>query len=112
MGTRKVFTKIDLRWGYNNIQIKEGNEWKAVFTIHLGVYEPTVIFFGLTNLPAIFQAMMNNILQDLIDTGDVVAFMNNILVGTEDKRKHDEVVEEILKRMELNDLYLKSEKYV
>jgi len=63
-------------------------------------------------LPAIFQAMMNNILQDLIDTGDVVAFMNDILVGTEDKRKHDEVVEEILKRMELNDLYLKSEKYV
>ena len=112
MGTRKVFTKIDLRWGYNNIQIKEGNEWKAVFTIHLGVYEPTVIFFGLTNLLAIFQAMMNNILQDLIDTGDVVAFMNDILVGTEDKRKHDKVVEEILKRMELNDLYLKSEKYV
>ena len=112
MGTRKVFTKIDLRWGYNNIQIKEGNEWKAVFTIHLGVYEPTVIFFGLTNLLVIFQAMMNNILQDLIDTGDVVAFMNDILVGTEDKRKHDEVVEEILKRMELNDLYLKSEKYV
>jgi len=63
-------------------------------------------------LPAIFQAMMNNILQDLIDTGDVVAFMNDILVGTEDKRKHDKVVEEILKRMELNDLYLKSEKYV
>jgi len=63
-------------------------------------------------LLAIFQAMMNNILQDLIDTGDVVAFMNDILVGTEDKRKHDEVVEEILKRMELNDLYLKSEKYV
>jgi len=56
--------------------------------------------------------MMNNILQDLIDTGDVVAFMNDILVGTEDKRKHDKVVEEILKRMELNDLYLKSEKYV
>ena len=112
MGTRKVFTKIDLRWGYNNIQIKEGNEWKAVFTIHLGVYEPTVIFFGLTNLLVIFQAMMNNILQDLIDTGDVVAFMNDILVGTEDKRKHDKVVEEILKRMELNDLYLKSEKYV
>jgi len=63
-------------------------------------------------LLAIFQAMMNNILQDLIDTGDVVAFMNDILVGTEDKRKHDKVVEEILKRMELNDLYLKSEKYV
>jgi len=63
-------------------------------------------------LLAIFQAMMNNILQDLIDTGDVVAFMNDILVGTEDKRKHNEVVEEILKRMELNDLYLKSEKYV
>jgi len=46
---KKVFTKMDLRWRYNNVWIKEGNEWKAIFTIYLGVYEPTVMFFGLTN---------------------------------------------------------------
>ena len=47
IGTKKVFTKIDLRWGYNNMRIKEGNEWKAAFTILEGLFEPMVIFFGL-----------------------------------------------------------------
>jgi len=70
-----------------------------------------VIFFGLTNLLAIFQAMMNDILRDLIDTEDVVAFMDDVLVEIEDEKKHNEV-EEILKRMETNNLYLKPEKYV
>ena len=70
-----------------------------------------MIFFGLTNLLAIFQAMMNDILRDLIDTEDVVAFMDDVLVEIEDEKKHDEV-EEILKRMETNNLYLKPEKYV
>ena len=51
---RKVFIKLDLRWGYNNIRIKEGDEWKAVFTIHIGAYKPTIIYFGLTNSSAIF----------------------------------------------------------
>ena len=70
-----------------------------------------MIFFGLTNLLAIFQAMINDILRDLIDTEDVVAFMDDVLVEIEDEKKHDEV-EEILKRMETNNLYLKPEKYV
>ena len=52
--TKKVFIEIDLRWGYNNVQIKEGDEWKAVFTTPEGSFEPTVMFFGLTNSPAIF----------------------------------------------------------
>ena len=56
--------------------------------------------------------MMNDILRDLIDTGDVVAFMNNVLVGIEDKKKHNNVIEEILRRMEANNLYLKLEKRV
>ena len=112
MGTKKVFTKIDLRQEYNNIWIKEENEWKAVFTMHLRVYKPTVMFFGLTNLPATFQIMMNNILRDLIDTRDIVAFMDDILVGTEDEKQHKEIVEEVLKRIEKNDLYIKPEKYV
>ena len=54
MGMKRVFTKMDLRWGYNNVLVKEGDEWKAAFTMHLGVFEPTVMFFGLTNSPATF----------------------------------------------------------
>ena len=54
MGTKKVFMKIDLRWGYNNVRIKEGDKWKAAFTILEGSFEPIVMFFGLTNLPAMF----------------------------------------------------------
>jgi len=70
------------------------------------------MFFGLTNLLATFQAIMNNILRDLIDTGDIVAFMNDMLVGTEDEKKYNEVVEKILRRMQANNLYLKPEKCV
>ena len=70
------------------------------------------MFFGLINSLAIFQVMMNDILRDLINTGDVVAFMDDMLVGAEDKKKHDEIVEEVLKRMEESDLYIKPEKCV
>ena len=55
---------------------------------------------------------MNNILRDLIDTGDVVVFMDDMLVGIENKKKHNKVVEKILRRMEANNLYLKPEKCV
>ena len=54
VGKRKVFTKLDLRWGYNNVRIKEGDEWKAAFTMHMGAYEPTVMYFGLANFSATF----------------------------------------------------------
>ena len=54
MGSKKVFTKMDLRWGFNNVRIKEGDEWKGVFTMHIGSFEPTVMFFGMTNSPATF----------------------------------------------------------
>ena len=54
IGTKKLFMKMDLRWGYNNVRIKEGDEWKAAFTMPEGSFEPTVMFFGLTNSPATF----------------------------------------------------------
>ena len=54
MGSKKVFTKMDLRWGFNNVRIKEGDEWKGVFTMHISSFKPTVMFFGMTNLPATF----------------------------------------------------------
>ena len=62
IGMKKVFMKMDLRWRYNNVRIKERDEWKAAFTTPEGSFEPTVMFFGLTNSPAIFQAMMNELL--------------------------------------------------
>jgi len=112
MGSKKVFTKMDLRWGFNNIRIKEGDEWKGAFTMHIGSFKPTVMFFGMTNSPATFQAIMNEILRDLINEGKVAAFVDDVLVGTETKEGHDEIVEEILRRLEENNLYIKLEKYV
>jgi len=58
MGNKRVFTKMDLRWGYNNVRIKEGDEWKAVFITHVGSYEPVVMFFGITNLPATLMGIL------------------------------------------------------
>jgi len=112
MGSKKVFTKMDLRWGFNNIRIKEGDEWKGAFTTYIGLFELTVMFFGMTNSPAMFQAMMNKILRDLINKGKVVAFVDNVLVGTETEEGHNEIVEEILRRLEENDLYIKPEKCI
>ena len=110
IGTKKMFTKIDLRWGYNNVRIKKGDEWKAAFTILEGSFEPTVMFFGLTNSLATFQAMMNELLRDLINTGKVAVFINDIIVGTETEEGHDELVAEVIRRLEENDLYVKLEK--
>ena len=108
--TKKVFIKLDLRWKYSNVRIKERDEWKVAFTTLEGLFEPTVIFFGLTNLPATFQAIMNELLRDLIDIGNVKSFINDVIVGIESKKGHDELVEEILRRMKENDLYVKPEK--
>jgi len=80
--------------------------------MHIGFFEPIVMFFGMTNLPATFQAMMNEILRDLINEEKVAAFVDDMLVGTETEEGHDEIVEEILRRLEENDLYIKPEKYV
>jgi len=112
MGGKKVFTKIDLRWGFNNMRIKEGDEWKGAFMMYVGSFELTVMFFGMTNLPEIFQAIMNKILRDLINKGKVVAFVDDVLVGIETEEGHNEIVEEILRRLEENDLYIKPKKYM
>ena len=110
IGTKKMFIKIDLRWGYNNVRIKKGDEWKAAFTILEGSFEPTVMFFGLTNSLATFQAMMNELLRDLINTGKVAMFINDIIVGIETEEEHDELVAEVIRRLEENNLYVKLEK--
>jgi len=78
----------------------------------MGSFKPTVMFFEMTNLPATFQAMINDIMGDMINEGKVVAFVDDILVGTETKEGYDKIVEEVLKRLEENNLYVKPEKCV
>ena len=112
MGSKQVFTKMDLQWGYNNMRIKEGDEWKVAFTTHIGLFEPVVVFFGRTNLLATFQAIMNEILRNMINEGKVAAFVDDVLVGTDTEEGHDEIVEEVLRRLEENNLYVKPEKCV
>ncbi len=107
----RLFTKLDVRWGYNNVRIKEGDEEKAVFKTNQGLYEPRVMFFGLTNSPSTFQTMMDTIFRDLILTNKVIIYMDDILIATPDDRQHhQEVVHQILYRLEEHDLYLKPEK--
>jgi len=110
VGTKKVFTKLDLQWGYNNMRIKEGNEWKAVFTTHIGSYEPTVMYFSLTNSPATFQTMMNDLFRDMVNQGSTATYIDDIIVATDTEEGHDKIVEEVLRRLEENDLFVKPEK--
>ena len=93
------------------MRIKKGGEWKAAFTTPEGSFEPMVIFFELTNLPATFQAMINELLRDLINTGKVAVFINDIIVETEIEERYDEIVAEVIRRLKENDLYIKLEKY-
>ena len=92
------------------MRIKKGDEWKVVFTTLEGSFEPMVMFFRLTNSPVTFQAMINELLRDLINTGKVAVFIDNVIIGTETEEGHDELVVEIIKRLEENDLYVKLEK--
>jgi hypothetical protein len=86
------FTKLDVGWGFNNVQIREGDKWKAVFYTNRGLFEPLVMYFGLTNSLATFQTMMNNIFQDLILSGDVMVYLDDILIVHSDLAHHCEIV--------------------
>jgi len=94
------------------MRIKERDEWKRVFIIYVESFEPMVMFFRMTNLLAIFQAIINEILRDIINERKVAIFMDNVLVEIEIKKEHNKIVEEILKRLEENNLYVKPEKCV
>ena len=110
IGKKRMFTKMNLRWGYNNVRIKEGDEWKVVFSMPEGLFEPTVMFFGLTNLPAMFQTMMNNLLRDLVVEKKIVVFIDDVMVTMETEEGHNKIVKEVLRRLEENDLFVKPEK--
>ena len=93
------------------MRIKKGDEWKAVFMIPEGSFKSMIMFFGLTNSPATFQAIVNKLLRDLINIEKVAVFIDNVIVGTEDEEEYNELVAEVMRRLEENDLYVKPEKY-
>ena len=101
---------MDLRWSYNNICIKEGDEWKAAFICHRGAFKPLVMFFGLCNSSSTFQTMMNKIFADMEDV--VVVYIDDIMIfiKMDDLKKYDKIMLEVLHCLEENDLYVKPEK--
>src|SRR6201746_2345649 len=102
----RYFTKLDIRWGFNNVRIREGDEWKAAFRMNRGLFEPLVMYFSLTNSPATFQTMMNDIFQDLILSGDVMVYLDDILIAHSDLTRHHDVVRHLWEHK----LYLRPEK--
>jgi Reverse transcriptase (RNA-dependent DNA polymerase) len=106
----KFFTKFDVRWGYHNIRIKKGDEWKAAFTTSRGLFEPQVMLFGLTNSPATFQALMNTIFVDLVAAGQVAVYLDDILIYSPTLEEHRRTTHEVLQRLRAHDLYLRPEK--
>src|ERR1700761_8604173 len=106
-----LFSKFDVRWGYNNVRIKEGDEWKAAFITNQGLFEPRVMFFGLTNSPATFQTMMNAIFEEELREDWLTIYMDNILIHTaSDLKYHRRRVHQVLDKLEQHDLFLKPEK--
>lgn len=84
----KGLHQFNVRWGYNNVQIKEGNEWKAAFVTNQGLFEPRVMYFGLCNSPVTLQALMNHIFADLIAAGKVAVYLDDILIWSNDIASH------------------------
>jgi hypothetical protein len=114
-----LFTKFDIRWGYNNVCIKDGDEWKAAFLTLEGLFEPTVMFFGLTNSLATFQMMMNTIFCQEVAQGWLSVYMDDIAIHTKPhpgksnpkhREQHTALTHQILQKLHDNDLYLKPSK--
>src|SRR5271170_3219221 len=106
----KYFTKLDVQWGYNNVRIKDGDQWKAAFKTNRGLFEPTVMFFGMCNSPATFQAMMDDIFKDKTAQGWVIIYMDDVLIFTKDLLINIRNTRQILQLLLDNDLFLKLEK--
>ncbi len=105
----KVFTKLDLRNAYHLVRIHEGDEWKTAFNTPTGHYEYLVLPFGLTNAPAVFQGMVNNVLGDMINQF-VFVYLDDILIFSPSLQVHTQHVRQVLQRLLENQLYVKAEK--
>ena len=95
----KFFSKFDVRWGFNNVRIKEGDEWKAAFICDRRLFEPLVLFFGLCNSPATFQHMMDDIFDDLIRQNKIIVYLDDILIFSNSIEEHREITQEVLRRV-------------
>lgn len=84
----RFFSKVDICWGFTNIRIKDGDEWKAAFLTNSSLFEPLVMFFGMCNAPATSQKMMNNIFKELIEKGKIIVYMDDILIFTKTEEEH------------------------
>jgi hypothetical protein len=105
----KIFTKINLKNGYNLIQIKPGDEWKTAFKTWYRLYEYTVMPFGLSNAPATFQNMINHIFRDLLDLG-LIVYLDDILIYAEIEEERNHIVTEVLKCLAANGLAILQDK--
>ena len=108
-GARR-FTKLDIRSGYNNIRIRDGDQWKAAFKTNRGLFEPTVMFFGMCNSPATFQGLMDDIFGDMLNEGIIIIYMDDIFLFAPDERTLTENTKRVLARLRENDLFLKPTK--
>ena len=86
----KYFNKLDLIWGYNNVWIKEGDEWKAAFLTNKGLFELQVMYFRLCNLPGTFQRMINNIFQKLLHEGILANYMDDFMIPAKTMKELEE----------------------
>src|SRR5258708_35917146 len=103
----KYFTKLDLRWGYNNVRIKKGDKWKAAFIMNRGMFEPRVMFFGLCNSLATFQTMMDSYFQEMINEGWIVIYMDDILLFAKTKEELRIITKQELLKLKKKNLFLK-----
>jgi hypothetical protein len=101
---------LDVRWGYNNVRIKEGDEWKAAFHTNHRLFEPLVMYFGLTNSLGTFQTMMNKIFSDLIIQGVVTVYLDDILIFTDSLEEHQHISQMVMERLQKHKLYLQWDK--
>jgi len=106
------FTKLDIWWGYNNIWLKETNQWKAAFTTPYGLYEPTVMFFGQCNSPPTFQVFMNHIFTDYLMKGWLIIYMDDLMVHSVNLEEHISCVRLVLQRLCKHKLSIKLEKCI
>jgi len=106
----RYFTKLDVCWGFNNIHIKPGNEWKAAFRTNRGLFEPLVMFFGMTNSPATFQTIMNDVFRTVIAEEIVIVYLDDILIFTKTEEEHERAVRRVLEILMEHKLFLHLEK--
>ena len=107
----KYFTKLNIRWRYNNVRIREGDEWKAAFQTNRGLFEPLVMYFGMCNSPTTFQLMMDMLFCELIISGKIVIYMDDILIFTQTIEEHRSIVQQVLQILANNKLSLYPKKY-